>query len=206
MKDNVKHLRSALQELIQKTQDSEIIIKSADKVHITVIMSPGCYARMCNNFCRNEGDHDPSQGVTDAVNSFAERYKETLTLKEYEYITKRSYKMAYFYMLPKLHKSDFINDLLKNSSTYVHITNFTQNIEGRPIVGGPCYHTSGLSEMIHIILHPILEHIPHIVKDSFDLLDRIPDEIDDNTVLGTCDIKSLYTNISKDLALKSIDF
>ena len=211
-KDNIKHLRSALQELIQKTQDGEIIIKSADKGDITVIMSPEYYARMCNNelsksdFYCNKGDHDPSQGVTDAVNSFAERYKEILTLKEYEYITKRSYKMAYFYMLPKLHKSDYINDLLKNSSTYVHITNFTQNIEGRPIVGGPCYHTSGLSEMIHIILHPILEHIPHIVKDSFDLLDRIPDEIDDDTVLGTCDIKSLYTNISKDLALKSIDF
>ena len=51
-----------------------------------------------------------------------------------------------------------------------------------------------------------MEHIPHIVKDSFDLLDRIPDEIDDDTVLGTCDIKSLYTNISKDLAPKSIDF
>ena len=66
LKDNIKHLRSALHELIQKTQDGEIIIKSADKGDITVIMSPEYYAHMCNNelsksdFYCNEGDHDPS--------------------------------------------------------------------------------------------------------------------------------------------------
>ncbi len=211
-KDNIKHLRPALQALIQKTHDGEIVIKSADKGDITVIMSPEYYVRMCMNelskrdFYCNKGDHDPSHSISDAINSFAERYKSILTPKEIDYLTKRPYKMAYFYMLPKLHKSEYINNLLKNSSTYVHIPNFNQDIDGRPIVGGPCFHTSGLSEMIDIILKPILHHIPHIVKDSFDLLERFPDEINDNTLLGTCDIKSLYTNISKDLALKSVDY
>ena len=211
-KDNIKRLRPTLQALIKKTHDGEIIIKSADKGDITVIMSPEYYVRMCMNelskrdFYRNEGDRDPTQSIIDAIFSFTARYKSILTPKEIEYLTKRSYKMAYFYVLPKLHKSEYINGLLKNSSTYLHIPNFNQDIDGRPIVGGPCFHTSGLSEMLDIILKPILHHIPHILKDSFDLLARLPDEINDNTMLGTCDIKSLYTNISKDLALKAVDY
>ena len=175
-------------------------------------MSPEYYVRMCNKELSKQdfyccvGDQDPSQSILDAISTFTDRYKIILTPKEQEYLTQQPYKMAYFYMLPKLHKSEYINDLLRNSSTYVHIPNFNHDIDGRPIVGGPCFHTSGLSEMLDIILKPILQHIPHIVKDSFDLLQRIPDEIDENTLLGTCDIKSLYTNITKDLALKAIDY
>lgn len=48
--------------------------------------------------------------------------------------------------------------------------------------------------------------IPHIIRDSFDLLERIDAEAQDDVLLGTCDIKSLYTNISQDLALKAIDY
>ena len=71
----------------------------------------------------------------------------------------------------------------------------TELLEGRPIVGGPSFFTSGLSEMIDIILKHILAFIPHILKDSFDLIRRIDsEEISDNTYLGSADIKALYTN------------
>ena len=58
------------------------------------------------------------------------------------------------------------------------------------------FNTSGLSEMIDIILQPMVTLIPHILKDSFDLLERISKTVQDNVYLGTCDTKSLYTNIS----------
>ena len=108
-------------------------------------------------------------------------------------------------MLPKLHKSEFLNSTL-GGSEYLHLTDFDQKIEGRPIVGGPCYFTSGLSEMVDIILKPIVLLLPQILRDSFDLLERTDSTVVGHVLLGSCDIKSLYTNISKDLALKSIDY
>ena len=69
--------------------------------------------------------------------------------------------MAYLYLLPKLHKSEYINDVLRHAnSPYIHLAKFIEKIEGRPIVGGPCYYTSGLSEMIDIILKPVVKFIP----------------------------------------------
>ena len=43
-------------------------------------------------------------------------------------------------------------------------------IEGRPIIAGPVFHTSGMSEILHCIMEPALSLIPHIVKDSFDFI------------------------------------
>ena len=42
-------------------------------------------------------------------------------------------------------------------------------IEGRPIVAGTVFYTSGISEILQYIMEPALSLIPHIVKDSFDL-------------------------------------
>ena len=79
-------------------------------------------------------------------------------------------------------------------------------IEGRPIVGGPVYFTSGISEMIDLILKPIIAHIPHILRDSFDFIDRCSHTVPDGTLLGTADIKALYTNLSKELVLTAIEY
>ena len=51
-------------------------------------------------------------------------------------------------------------------------------VEARPIVTGPVYHTSGISEILHIIMEPPSAMISHIAKDSFDFEIRL-----DNTVL-----------------------
>ena len=106
-------------------------------------------------------------------------------------MTKKQYKMANFYALPKLHKSVEINELLKDGHEYVHATNFGGTIEGRPIVGGPIYYTSGISEMIDLILKPMIAHIPHILRDSFDFIDQCQHTAPDGTLLGTADIKAL---------------
>ena len=110
-------------------------------------------------------------------------------------------------MLPKLHKSEYVNNVLQESNTeYVHLPDFDEIIDGRPIVGGPAYHTSGLSEMIDILLTPVLRYVGYLLKDSFDLLRRLDRTASAETRLMTCDIKSLYTNISHDLAYTAIDY
>ena len=51
-------------------------------------------------------------------------------------------------------------------------------VEAHPIVAGPVYHTSGISEILHIIMEPSSAMISHIAKDSFDFEIRL-----DNTAL-----------------------
>ena len=91
-----------------------------------------------------------------------------LTLKEDNYLTKRKHKISNLYMLPKLHKSKRINEMIqKYQCEYINVE---ENIivEARPIVAGFVYHTSGISEIFHIIREPSLAMVLHIAKDSFD--------------------------------------
>ena len=48
--------------------------------------------------------------------------------------------------------------------------------------------------------------IPHIVKDSFDFMQRLENLSQNNTLLSMCDIKSLYTNISHYLLLTAMEY
>ena len=107
-------------------------------------------------------------------------------------------------MLPKLHKSKELNDIIMaKNSEYINVDKIL-TIEGRPIVAGPCYHTSVVSQMLHVITEPTLSFIKHILKDFFDFIDRIDTQCTVNTILSTCGIKSLYTNIKHDVFYKAI--
>ena len=205
-------LKTALENLVHRITEGEIVVKSADKGDITVLMSQDFYYRMCLNelskekFYRPLGRTDPSRVVLNDVKNFANRYRDILTRKEYQFLTSNDYKMANFYMLPKLHKSASINNMLKEGSEYVHLPDFEESIEGRPIVGGPTFYTSGISQMLNYILKPITSHIPHILKDSFDFVERCNHSVPDGTLLGTADIKALYTNLSKELVFTAVEY
>ena len=109
-------------------------------------------------------------------------------------------------MLPKLHKSKELNDIIMaKSSEYINVDK-TLTIEGRPIVAGLCYQTSVVSQILHVIMEPPLSFIKHILEDSFDFIDRIDTQCTVNTTLSTCDIKSLYTNIKHDVFYKAIEY
>ena len=51
-----------------------------------------------------------------------------------------------------------------------------------------------------------LSFIKHILKDSFDFIDRIDTQCTVNTSLSTCDIKYLYTNVKHDVFYKAIEY
>ena len=60
--------------------------------------------------------------------------------------------------------------------------------------------------MLHIIVEPTLSFIPHILKDCFDFLERSDTTCTENTVLSSCNIKFLYTNIRHDEFYNAIDY
>ena len=59
--------------------------------------------------------------------------------------------------------------------------------------------------MLHIILEPSLSFITHILNDSFDFLERLDTTCTKHSLLSSCDIKSLYTNLGH-VFYKAIDY
>ena len=109
-------------------------------------------------------------------------------------------------MLPRLHKSNKINEIIEIKCTeYIQIDEDIL-IEGQPVAAGPVFHTSGISQILHCIMEPALSLIPHIVKDSFDTMPILQKQCQNNALLSTCDIKSLYTNIRHSLLLTAIEY
>ena len=116
-------------------------------------------------------DNDPSPLLKNRIIAYAKKYKNLLTESEYKTLTQKTYKILNFYMLPKLHKSKKLNDIiLAKNSEYVNVDKFLTT-EGRPIVAGPCYHTSVVSQILHVIMETTLSFIKHILKDFFDFID-----------------------------------
>ena len=210
--DNISSLRNGLNSLIKRTTENEIVIKPADKGSIITVMSPEFYLNMCESHLRNEEyyeciqDNDPSPLLKNRIIAYAKKYKNLLTENEYKTLTQKTYKISNFYMLPKLHKSKELNNIfMTKNSEYINVDKIL-TIEGTPIVAGPCYYNSVVSQILHIIMEPTLSFIKLILKDSFDFIDRIDTQCTINTILSTCDIKSLYTNIKHDVFYKAIEY
>ena len=109
-------------------------------------------------------------------------------------------------MLPKLHKSKELNDIIMAKNNEYMNADKILTIEGRPIVAELCYHTRVVSQILHVIMEPTLSFIKHIQNYYFDFIDRIGTQCTVNTILSTCDIKSLYTNIKHDVFYKAIEY
>ena len=194
---NISSLRNSLNSLIKRTTENEIVIKPADKRSIITVMSPEFYWNMCE--CIQDNDLSPL--LKNRIIANAKKCKILVTENEYKTWTQKTYKISNFYMLPKLHKSKELNDInMVANIAHINVDKIL-TIEGRPIVVGPSYHTSVVSQILHVIMEPILSFIKHILKDSFDFIDQIDTLCTVNTILSTCDIKSLHTNIKHDVFL-----
>ena len=205
-------MSKGLDSVIRKIENKEIIIKAADKGSIIIIMSPDYYWNICQShisdtsYYRTLNDTDPSNVVQQRVTQFVDKYKPMLTLKEYNYLTKRKHKISNLYMLPKLHKRKRINEIIqKQQCEYINAEKIII-AEASPIVAGPVYHTSGISEILHIITESSLAMISHIAKDSFNLKSRLYKHCPNGTTLSSCDTKSLYTNILHDLFYTAVEY
>ena len=89
------------------TLSERLIIKSADKGDVTVIMSVHFYEQMCmaelskEDYYEMLGDRNPSKMLLRTVKEFCEKYELLLTKNEFNFLVKRKYRMAYFYYVTK---------------------------------------------------------------------------------------------------------
>ena len=119
-------------------------------------------------------DTYPSNIVQQRVTQFSKKYKPLLTLKEYNYLTKRKHKISNLYMLPKLMKQ--------------YGNNNVNTLISKKIL---------LLKHVPLLLVPFTTKI--LARDSFDFKNRLDKHCPTRITPGTCDIKSLCTNIRHDI-------
>ena len=131
-------------------KDKTLVIKESDQGGACVVMMDESFyhGKILEMLNRREPyielDKNIDAGILRKICRGIEKYKEQLTPKETEYLTKFDHKICQFYGLPKIHKSQIIIDKIKeNPSEYVQV-NQRQALTMRRIVADPNCVTSRL--------------------------------------------------------------
>ena len=203
-----KNESDALQKLIE---DDDVIIKQADKGGAFVLMKRDFYiSKMNDHLDKTETYHKLSQnednGTMNKIKGLVKKHENIFTKKEKAYIINFEYKTSYFYGLPKIHQSKRIKEnILEQNSSYVQCGTDV-DLKMRPIVAGPVCPTHRLSNLIDVVLKPYLKHVKSYIRDSVDFLNHLPENIDEDSLLVTFDVNSLYTNIDHQVGLDAIRY
>ena len=187
-------------------------ITKADKGGALVVMNKDQYEKLVFNHLDDKTTYveipDPmnelthktiSQLITDNLPCFLSKERNYL-------LNASAIKTPYFYVLPKIHKHHSISEVYtKESMSYLHLENI-QNLESRPIISNISSPTSKLSHFIDILLKPLIDKVPGYIKNSFDLLEKLPNRIHPDSLFISMDVNSLYTNIPNDLGIEALTY
>ena len=184
-KNNLSHNEyKALTELVNNT---EIILKKADKGTRTVIMNKCDKIQEAQTHLNNREHYKPLKNATaeetlQSVNELVTRlhqnsYIDGMTKKWFSQ-TRNPPRIPIFYMLTKIHE---------------------QNPVGRPIISGCEGPTERLSSFVDKLLQPIAQTQKSYLKDTTHFINFIENtKVPRNTILVSVDVTSLYTNIPQE--------
>ena len=196
-------------ELNNLRNDKTITIKQADKGSAVVVMDTTHYIDLVQQMLNDQNFYEQSrqykqQKVLRQLFVLLHLYRKCLTEKEMDYLTNFNCKSSNFYGLPKIHKSKTINEICRNSEkTYINIPR-PDDLKLRPIVAGPACETHRLSNMLDILLKPFIIHIRSFIRDDLDMLNNLPESVDQNCKLVSFDVVNLYTNIPHNYGIEAI--
>ena len=181
IRDNLtKRERQALKKLRQQT---DILIKPADKGSGTVVMNrqdylDECYRQLNDQQFYKRVSIDPTEDVNKRVCFYLKRLLADSVVDEetHRYLTPQVPKAGRFYTLPKIHKP---------------------GNPGRPIVSANGHPTEKISEFVSFHLNPLVQTLPSYIKNTTHLLNKLKDldVLPANAILATLDVSSLHTNI-----------
>ena len=104
-------------------------------------------------------DNNIDKKIHRKIINLTEKYRQQLTKKETDYLTKFNYKTSQLYGLPNVHKSEIIkSETESNPSEYIEVHQ-PNDLNMRPTVAGPSCVTSRLSNFLDILLKPYLNHV-----------------------------------------------
>jgi hypothetical protein len=201
---NINESQQFIQIVDQISKDSKFVIRPADKNLGLTIMDSNWYDNEILNQLDNTRYYIKCQNSKeDIVDEVLMKYETILQKFPVDHINEKYYeflqnspqvnscltKIPKFYILPKLHK---------------------EVVKGRPIVASCNWITTPISKYCNWVLQKeILEKINElsssILKNSMQLVNELEDlEINTSSILVTCDIESLYTNINQNKAAEII--
>ncbi|CAI9717422.1 Hypothetical predicted protein [Octopus vulgaris] len=163
--------------LINRFQRQTLLVASSGiLLYITVILS--------------NIDHH----ITKKINHLVSKHYNSLTDNGRDYITNFEPKPSNFYGLPKIQKSEDIQQAVREQgSEYIQVL-YPKDLKLRPIIAGPACPTHRLSNF-DIILKSLCTYIPNFIRDDIDFLSHLPKTTEPNSILLSFDVVSLYTNI-----------
>ena len=94
------------------------------------------------------------------------KYESILTKKEIAYLTNFKFTSSQFHCLPKIHKSEIIKNVINSEdSEYIQV-HYPDDLKGRSVSGGPEGPTQRSSNLIGILLKPLVPTLKTYIKDD----------------------------------------
>ena len=140
------------------------------------------------------------------LTELVQKYHNSLTKKEIDYLTKFNFTTSNFYGLPKVRTLDKIAEAVNAQHSECIRVFEPDNLTLRPVVAGPNCPTKRLITFIDIIIKPLILHVKGYIRDSIDFLQKCSRTAKESTVICTFDVKSLYTNIPHEFGLQAMNF
>ena len=191
---NRKNLNKKESKALNDLKDrDDIIITKADKGGAVVINDVDNYIKEANrqlsnrNHYRKVKENPTSEHaalVENAIDGL--RIDGILDEKMANKLKLRNLKTPKMYLLPKIHKP---------------------GNPGRPVVSSIGCHTERISQYVDHHLQPLNQNLPSYIKDTTDFLNKLealPEELPENSILVTMDVRSLYTNVPNDEGIEAV--
>ena len=181
-------------------QIPDIIIKPADKGSATVIMDRQNYInegyRQLSDTQYYEKVPDPNYLETSTkINEILQDLliKKFISEKQFQYLKpSEEIRPRQFYMLPKIHKP-------------IEKWPVSNMPPGRPIVSDCSSETYQIAEYIDHFLQPLASKHDSYLKDTSDFLNKLKEtKINENSLIVTLDVESMYTNIDHESGLAAV--
>ena len=141
------------------------------------------------------------------LKSLIKKYQALLTSQERRAIVNFDYRTTNIYGLPKIHKSEIINEAIKDvKSTYLHLRD-PVDLSFRLIFGGPENPCSVLADLLNTLLNPFRSKVKSSLKDTFDFIRRIPTFAPEDLPfieIVLVDVKSMYESLTQKLGLPAL--
>ena len=134
------------------------------------------------------------------------KHRSCLRENEYKYLSAFEIKHSQFYGLHKVYKSEEIRQYCELSRQPTVYIGEIDDSKLRPIIAGPACLTNRLSNLIDILLKPLVKHVPSFLRDTTNFLKQIPTTVPDDTLLVSFDVESLYSNICNALGIEAVTY
>ena len=123
-----------------------------------------------------------------ARKNLIDEFRLTLLKDEVDFLENFDEVLAHMYINPKIHKSKQIIEEVANCETSILSMAPPTDLPFRPIISGTKCPLKRLSSLVHKLLEPYPKMVNSYVKDSWDLLRKLP-----STAKQGTEIISIYT-------------